>query len=247
VRDVREEARSEEEKHEDDDDEEDEEEDFDEEVVAGACEPRVPRPPKQITPEIVLTMLSDCHSLGIYAGMEGIAYNEEACNVARDIITTCGKDPNTVTYHEMEETRTRLECLRCSRAIQTEQRTKSARLVMKWSTAIVHELGEHYDELCPDSVPAWRKVDSSEDLKKVEKAEINIKQLKKYQNFVTCNHCSLSPEYNHARPQSYATPEEQLNHIARQHEISVDSATVSHHFSPELDAPIKLLYPPVRI
>jgi hypothetical protein len=130
--DAREEARKEEEN----DENENEVEDSDEDMVDDARGPREPRPSKQITPDIVLPTLSDYYSLGIYAGREGVTIDEEASNVARDIITICGEDPNLVTYHEMEEKHAILECLRCSRAMQAKQRTKSARLVMRWTTAV---------------------------------------------------------------------------------------------------------------
>ena len=73
----------------------------------------------------------------------------------------------------------------------------------------MHELEEHYGESRTE--PVWRKIDSLEDLAKIEEAEINAKQLKKYQNIMTCNHCSLSSDYNRSR--YYITPEEQMHHI----------------------------------
>ena len=111
-------------------------EDLEEDVVTDARGPRVPRPPKKITVNTVFPTLSDCYSTGMCAGKEGIAYHEEASNAARYIIMACGQDPMTVTYAEMEEIQTRLECLRCSRATQAKQKAKSVRLVMKWLTAV---------------------------------------------------------------------------------------------------------------
>ena len=116
--------------------EEDDMEDLERDTYIDAHEPREPRPPKEITPELILPTLSDYHSLGMRPGEEGVTYDEEASNTARDIITACGEDPKTVTSAAMEEKPVRLECLRCSRVMQAKQRSKSNRLVMKWNMAV---------------------------------------------------------------------------------------------------------------
>jgi len=116
----------------DESDTEDQEEDAD----IDACGPREPRPPNKITPELILPMLSGYYSLGLRAGVEGVTYDEEASNTARDIIMACGEDPKTVTSAAMEEKPIRLECLRCSRAMQAKQKSKSNRHVMKWNMAV---------------------------------------------------------------------------------------------------------------
>ena len=105
-------------------------EDPEEDVVAG------PRVPQKITLNTVFPTLSGCHSFGMCAGKEGVTYDEEASNAARVIIVACGQDPMTVTYAAMEEMDARLECLRCSRAVQAKQKAKSVRLVMKWPMAV---------------------------------------------------------------------------------------------------------------
>ena len=117
-------------------DEEEDECDMEDLEVADARGPRAPRPPKKITFNTVFPTLSECYSLGMCAGKEGVTFAEEASNVARDIIMACGQDPMTVTYTAMEEMDARLECLRCSRAMQAKQKAKSARLVMKWPMAV---------------------------------------------------------------------------------------------------------------
>ena len=117
-------------------DDESDMEDLEEDMVVDARGPRVLQPPKEITPDMVLPMLSDHYSLGMYAGKEGVSYDKEASNIARDIITVCGQDPMTVTYAAMEEMHARLECLRCSQAMQAKPRAKPVRLVMKWNTAV---------------------------------------------------------------------------------------------------------------
>jgi hypothetical protein len=110
-------------------------EDSEGDVVVNTRGPREPRPPKDITPDLVLPMLSDYYSLGMQAGKEGVTYDEEASGAVRDIITAYGEDPMTVTYAAMEENPARVECLRCSRAMQAKK-TKSVRLVMKWTMAV---------------------------------------------------------------------------------------------------------------
>ena len=122
--------------NEEEEEEEEEAEDSEDDEVLDASGQREPRPPRQITPDMVLSTLSGVYSLGMYAGNVGVTFDEEASNVARDIITVCGEDPNTVTHREMEEADVRLECLRCSLAMQTKQRAKSSRLVMKWIMAV---------------------------------------------------------------------------------------------------------------
>ena len=101
----------------------------------GPCGAREPRPPKHITADMVLTMLSNSHSLGMYAGAEGVTFDKEAFNAAWNIITTCGEDPNKVSHDTMKRTQARLECLRCRR-VQADKKTGSTRLVMKWTMAV---------------------------------------------------------------------------------------------------------------
>ncbi len=119
-------------------DEEDESgmEDF--EWDGDASGPRVPRPPMEITSDMIFPALSDYYSLGMHAGKEGVTYDEEASYAVRDIITTCGQDPMTVSFAAMEEMHVRLECLRCSQTMQAKQKrkTKLDRLVMKWTMAV---------------------------------------------------------------------------------------------------------------
>ena len=111
-------------------------EDFEWDGVAGG--PRVPRPPMEITPDMIFPALSDYYSLGMLAGKEGVTYDEEASNAVRDIITTCEQDPMTVSFAEMERVPVRLECLRCSQTMQAKQKrkTKLVRLVMTWTMAV---------------------------------------------------------------------------------------------------------------
>jgi hypothetical protein len=103
-----------------------------EEVVVDARGPREPRPPKHITADMALPMLSTSHRLGLCAGMEGVTFDEAAFNAAWDITTACGEDPNTVTHDSMKQTQARLVCLRCRRE-QVEE--TGIGLVMKWTTA----------------------------------------------------------------------------------------------------------------
>ena len=93
---------------------------------------RQPRPPKLITHNAVLPVLLNQHNLGMHAGMDGVAYDGEAFKAVREIVILCGKDPNTVTYAEMEEADARIECLRCSRA----KLGRHKRLIMKWTMAV---------------------------------------------------------------------------------------------------------------
>lgn len=95
---------------------------------------REPRPPKHITADMVLPTLSSSHSLGMYSGREGVTFDEEAFNMAWNIIITCGEDPNTVMHDTMKKSRARLECLRCRRMREIEG-TGSTR-AMKWTAAV---------------------------------------------------------------------------------------------------------------
>ena len=121
---------------EEDDESDSDMEDFEEDMVVDARGPQVLRPPKEVTPDMAFPMVSDYYSLGMCAGKEGVSYDEEASNFARDIITACGQDPMTVTYAAMEKIHARLECLRCSQAMQAKQKAKQVRLVMKWNMAV---------------------------------------------------------------------------------------------------------------
>ena len=111
----------------------DDDDDSEEEVVVDYRRiPRQPRLPKQITYDSVLHTMLNQHTLGMRAGMEGVAYDDEASKAVRKIIVLCGKDANTVTYAAMEEADARIECLRCSRAMHGRHK----RLIMKWTMAV---------------------------------------------------------------------------------------------------------------
>ena len=95
--------------------------------------PREPRPPRDITADTVWPLLSTHFPVGVRAGQRGVAFDEEAHNVARTIVEACGEDADDISYIKMQEKDARLECLRCSRARQGKSRS---RLVMSWTIAV---------------------------------------------------------------------------------------------------------------
>ena len=95
--------------------------------------PRVPRPPREITPQTVLRSWSASSRVGMHVGKRGVAFHEEAHNAAHRIVEACGEDANRISYIKMLEKDARLECLRCSRARQGKSRS---RLVMSWTIAV---------------------------------------------------------------------------------------------------------------
>ncbi|KAF9469335.1 hypothetical protein BDZ94DRAFT_374652 [Collybia nuda] len=62
-------------------------------------------------------------------GGEQISFDDEASSFARDIIKSCGQDPERVTMSEMDVLDPRVECLCCAHPSR-------GRLVMKWKIAV---------------------------------------------------------------------------------------------------------------
>ncbi|KAJ7827469.1 hypothetical protein B0H14DRAFT_1229127 [Mycena olivaceomarginata] len=72
-------------------------------------------------------------------GHKDITFDTEASDISGMLIKLCGRDPKTLTTHEMDELDSRFECLRCVHSTQ-------GKLVMKWRIALLHELEDHYGE-----------------------------------------------------------------------------------------------------
>ncbi|KAJ6502227.1 hypothetical protein C8R45DRAFT_612876 [Mycena sanguinolenta] len=86
-------------------------------------------------------------------GCQGIAFDVEASNIAAMLITLCGQDPKTLTTAGMDEVDSRFECVRCAHP-------SKGKLVMTWRIALLHELGEHYEE--PLKTTSYRLLDPGE-------------------------------------------------------------------------------------
>ncbi|KAJ7221032.1 hypothetical protein B0H12DRAFT_1241294 [Mycena haematopus] len=86
-------------------------------------------------------------------GHKGIAFDDEASNIAGMLIRLCGQDPKTLTTTGMDEVDSRFECQRCVHP------TKGI-LVMSWRIALLHELEDHYEETLEET--SYRLLDLDE-------------------------------------------------------------------------------------
>lgn len=88
---------------------------------------------KRRTPDI--TEDEDDLLLGVFTavpwthGRKDITFDTEASDISGMLIKLCGRDPKTLTTHEMDELDSRFECLRCVHSTQ-------GKLVMKWRIAV---------------------------------------------------------------------------------------------------------------
>jgi hypothetical protein len=62
-------------------------------------------------------------------GGEQVTFHEEGHLCAKEIISVCGQDPDSITLSEMDDLDYRVECLHCAHPSR-------GRLVMKWKTAV---------------------------------------------------------------------------------------------------------------
>ena len=90
---------------------------------------REPRPLRVIDADTVWPTLSE-YGAGMHPGRTGVAFHKEAFQSARRIISTCGENPDTITYAEMDQKDVRVQCLRCSSTVN------GGRLVMRWTIAV---------------------------------------------------------------------------------------------------------------
>ena len=91
--------------------------------------PGEPRPPNEITTDMVWLSMSKTFGTG---EKMGVTFDSHACRAAQDIIRACREDPDTTSYAKMEEKDVRLSCLRCTQKMTGVPR----RLVMRWTSAV---------------------------------------------------------------------------------------------------------------
>ncbi|PPR01748.1 hypothetical protein CVT24_001568 [Panaeolus cyanescens] len=88
-------------------------------------------------------------------------FDVAAHNIFLSIVTeTCGLDPTTTTYQDMEDKHPFIECITCNRV-------QHGRLVMRWWEAAYHSLCETYILACPNSNFLTIQGDDIEDTKRI--------------------------------------------------------------------------------
>ncbi|KAF8163575.1 hypothetical protein B0H34DRAFT_695953 [Crassisporium funariophilum] len=136
-------------------------------------------PSYKVNTESVWNKVSSWYGGAWNEGNDQVTHDQEASSCAKVIIKVCGEDPETTTYARMDEIDARLECVRCG------LKSKASRLVMNWTTAILHELDSHFEE--PPAESDWRKI-SDEDVIKAKESESKSK-VKGRAAYYQCNRC----------------------------------------------------------
>ncbi|RDB21162.1 hypothetical protein Hypma_011888 [Hypsizygus marmoreus] len=116
-----------------------------------------------------------------------ITFDEEASKIAKDVIAACGHDPKSISASAMDVFDHRVECLRCDHPSR-------GRLVMRWQTALFHDIKEHYEETWKGA--RW-KLASEDDVAKAKIKEAKSMMASRAY-YIGCSHCGLHLTHSQA-------------------------------------------------
>ncbi|KDQ18185.1 hypothetical protein BOTBODRAFT_42588 [Botryobasidium botryosum FD-172 SS1] len=146
-------------------------------------------------------------------------FNEQASNIAKNVIMACGMDPATTTPADLDELDARFVCMMCTKF------SKSL-LAMTWRKSL------HHKSACM----VWRVATDEEDEKIRELESKQAKTLKSVKTW-SCNHCRPQSHYHYLFDKTKAVehvknlhrvkkPKEELDYICDPNGKGVDPAEV---------------------
>jgi len=185
----------------------------------------------EVTMDTVWNKMSSWFGSGWNEGNDEIFVDEEATNFARRIVRICGEDPDTVTFSRMEELDARFECVRCTAKSKTKTRK---RLVMNWTTALLHDIEIHFEDDPLLDSREWKLLTDEADISAT--AESESKMGKKWRRVNRCNRCGHFIEYQYLK-----------SHLSQVHNVQFKEDDVPKQYHLPLDTSLKRVPFSVRI
>ncbi|KAF9053059.1 hypothetical protein BJ165DRAFT_1445191 [Panaeolus papilionaceus] len=210
----------------------DSEKEGDEENKCEADDQQTPRVFIDSSPEAMWKSMSEWYGSQWNEGGEQITFDDEASQVARNILLACNYPPETTPTTTVDNDVIRMECTRCYKTSKKPQR-----LIMNWKQAISHDLKKHFTD--GPSPSGWKLVVDEHDLATVREKEATQEAKGRY----ICKRCAtLQQEYNCRA------------HTIFKHEISRDTLPakqrefIETYYTPDIDQIIQHSLPlPVKL